>query len=161
MSEVVRGGCHHAEGARLAVELVVGELLDDRAEGDCREERQRADDEDHADEQSDEHRSVGPEGASSLGRHTLCGQHASKSECGDHLCEPPEEHGDRLDHVVEGTVAVEPREGGSVVVRGRRDRVEDLSEAVWPPVQGARPAGMYRDRDPREDEHEHGHHEDQ
>ena len=39
------------------------ELLDDRAEGECGEEGQAADDQDHADQQADEQTAMGREGA--------------------------------------------------------------------------------------------------
>src|ERR1700722_16595710 len=107
-------------------ELSVRELLDDRAERDSWEERESADDDDHADGQPDEHAVVGSE-RTEAGRDNVLGcQHPPEGEGWDHDGEAAHQHVDATQDVVERVVAIEASERRAVVVALRGEAIEDL-----------------------------------
>src|SRR5664280_715965 len=143
--------------ASSSEELPVRELFDDRSERDGGKECERAYYEDDTDEQSDEHRLVGAK-RPERGRHgVLCRQGAGQREYRDDDGETPQQQAHRLSDVVEGGVGAEAGEGGTVVVRDRGERVEDLGKTVGPGVEWPGPPGMDRHRDGGEDENGYRH----
>ena len=108
----------------------MAQLLDDRPEGYGREERKAADDDDDTDREADEHRVVGAESAERY-RHDVFGRQCPAEGKGwDHYPEPADQHIDSPHDVVEGGIAREAPECGTVIVPLRREGIEDLAEAV-------------------------------
>src|SRR3954471_16852994 len=136
-----------------------GEVLRDRAQGECGEEGERADDDHHADEQADEERPVGRERPGARRDHLLVHHRAGDPEGGDDHEEPPDQHVGPEGQVPEARIGVEAGERRPVVPRAARERVEDLGQAVRPRVRERgdavghyrRPGGE-REDDEREDE---------
>ncbi len=83
----------------------------------------------------------------------LLGHAAGEAEHGDDRYEPAEEHAHGERDVEERLVGGQAREGGAVVVRGRRERVEHLGQPVRP-VGGER-AGRDRERERQAGAEEH------
>ncbi len=84
----------------------------------------------HADEEADELRPVGGEGARGRGHLVLRGEAAREGEHEHDRHEPAEQHRDAERRVEPRRVRRESREGGAVVVRRRGERVEHLGHAV-------------------------------
>src|SRR5262245_5592592 len=116
------------------------QVLDDRAQGQGGDERQRADEDDHADQQCGEQGGVRRQRARPRRHDLLPGQRARDGEGGNGQPVAREQHGDAQRRVVEGRVGAEPREGAAVVVAGRREGIQHLAEPVGPGVEDRRPA---------------------
>ena len=92
-------------------------MLDDRAERQRGEKSEAADDQDHADQQTDEQPAVGRESAG-RGRHDLLGgQRARHRQHRHDHQEAADQHREAEGRVVEGRVGGQPREGAAVVAR--------------------------------------------
>src|ERR1700736_3545907 len=91
------------------------ELLEDGPKRKRREERERADDQDHADEQADEERPIGGKCARAGRNDLLARERAGQGEDGDHLEEAPDPQRRRAGGVVVDRVSGQAREGAAVV----------------------------------------------
>src|SRR5256886_11587112 len=105
-------------------------VLDDRTECERGEESQRPDDDDDADEQHDEKRSVGREGAQAFRHRFLTDERAGHRHRGNDHQETPSEHRQTETHVVPGRICVQAGKGGTIVARGAAISVENLTEPV-------------------------------
>src|SRR6478609_10648516 len=158
--EVAGSVCGGAATAISAQPLL--QLLDDRPEGERREERQRADDHDHPGQEAGEQAGVRPQ-RSCRERHGALLAHArSKRKRGDQRHEAGDEHRDAAGDRVVRRAGGEPRERRPVVVPLREVRVEDLAEPVGTGVQRPREARRrhHRDRGERERHEERDEHRD-
>src|SRR6478609_6896633 len=137
------------------------ELLDDGAESERRQEGEGTDDHDHADHQDHEQRSVGRERPRRRRDALLAHERTGQRERRDDQEEASEQHGDGEGAVHPRGVGREPGERRSVVVARRRERVEQLAEAVRTGVEDRRALHRADEHGARgEGEHDHGHHED-
>ena len=109
-------------------------LLDDRAERECREEGEAADDHDHADNEADEQTARGRECAGRCRHRFFGGERAGNRHGRDDHPEPADAHRDRAGEIVEHRVGAEPGESGAIVAGLRGVRVEDFGEAVRPGI---------------------------
>src|SRR5215471_7618183 len=141
------------------------EVLEKRSQRQRREEGECADDEDHAYEQPGEERGVGGERALARRHHLLAGQGAGQRQQRDHEDVASQPHGGAAHRVVVHGVTGQPGECAAVVAELGRERVQDLTEAVCPGVEGARLARRqkYGERGEAEDDgrpsqqRQHGH----
>src|SRR6201996_2742595 len=109
---------------------VHGEMLDDRAERECREESEAANDQDDADDEADEQAARGRERAHRRRDRLLLRERArDRHRRHDHE-EAADEHRTRERQVVEEGVAGETRKGRAVVAGRRGIGVEHLGEAM-------------------------------
>src|SRR3954470_23543472 len=136
-----------------------GEVLRDRAERECREEGERADDDHDGDEEADEERSVGGEGSGAGGDDLFVHHRAGDPERRNDHQEPADQHVGPEGQVPEAAIGVEAGERRPVVPGAARKRVEDLGEPVRPRVgERGHPGRHYRrprrqcEDDEREDE---------
>src|SRR5215218_3787172 len=115
---------------RLSEQLAgaLEQVLDDRPEGERREEGEGADDHDHADQQADEQGGVGREGPRPGRDLLLGGQAAGDGQDGQDRQEAPGEQRQRPGQVVEGRVAGQAGEGRAVVVGHRGEGVQGLGQ---------------------------------
>ena len=88
--------------------LPLQKVLDDRAEREAGQERQRADDQDHGVEQHAEQRRVGVQRAGALRNGPRAAEAAGERERRDQRDEPDREHHEAAADRVEGPVAVSP-----------------------------------------------------
>src|ERR1700680_2509693 len=109
-------------------------MLDDRAERERGEKRQRADDDNRSDEQSDEEGSVSGQSAGGDGDSLLRGETAGDGEHGNNDQESAHEHGDAEGHVVPGCVRAEAPESAAVIGGRTRKGVKHFGESVRPAV---------------------------
>src|SRR5665213_2018251 len=144
--------------ARIGRALGHRDLLDHRPESDGGEIGEPADDEDDADQQADEERPLGREGAGRRRQELLLRQRPGDREQGDHEDEPAHEHRRRQRRIVEEGVGGDAGERAAVVAGGRGEGVEDLAEAVRPGIGDAREPGRHnrRQRGPSEDRQRQG-----
>ena len=98
---------------------------------------QAAEDQDHADQQADEQRPVGREGAGRGAELRLGGQRAGDRHHRHDVGEAAEQHRDAERRVVPGRVGGEAGEGRAVVAGRRRVGVEDLGQAVRAGIEQA------------------------
>src|SRR5690242_681488 len=140
-------------------------MLDDWTEGECREEREAADDNDHTHDQADEQAARGREGAS-RGRNRLFGRERARDRhCRNDHPEPANQHRDGAGEIVEEGVASQAGESRAVIGGLRRISVEHLREPVRPRIRhrgdsrrhydgDGRPAEIHQRQD---QDGEHGH----
>src|SRR3954468_2352285 len=136
-----------------------GEVLRDRAERECREEGERADDDHDRNEEADEERSVGGEGSGAGGDDLFVHHRAGDPERRNDHQEPADQHVGPEGQVPEAAIGVEAGERRPVVPGAARKRVEDLGQPVRPRVaERGHPVRHYRrprrqcEDDEREDE---------
>src|SRR5579872_5314695 len=134
-------------------------MLDDRAEGVRGQKRQRTDDEYRTDEQRYENRRIGRERSRSFGDGFLSGERSRKFENRDHLRKTPEEHVRSGRDIVKQTWT-EPTESAAVVRIRRRERVQNLREAVGAIVTERRQSRRNDDSYGCRHQHEQRRHED-
>src|SRR5579871_2653887 len=150
-----------AMSERLSVER--GEMLDDRAERHRGKERQCADDEDDRHQQGGKERSIGGKGAEPGRDHLLIEHRSGDSQDGNDHEKAPRQHGNRQRDVPPGSIGVQSREGGAVVARSRRERIDDLGQSVRSgvaerrgPLSGdRRPGGESKDDERKDQDIEH------
>src|SRR3984893_5914123 len=126
------------------------ELLEDGAQCEGREEREGADDQDHADEEADEQRPVRGKRAGADRHDFLAGESTRKCEDGDDLEEATDPHGRREGGVVVDRVAGQAGEGTTVVRGCGREAVQDLAEAMGARIERSGQSLRYDHRDGRE-----------
>ncbi len=122
-------------------------MLDDRAQRVGREESQRGDDDDHADQQDHEDRSISRESPGTRRHGLLRDQRAGQRQDGNLHHEAPEQHHERQREVVEGGVGVESAEGRSVVRARFGVRVENLRKTMRTRIGDSRQSGFGDHRD--------------
>src|SRR6266508_4060302 len=136
--------------------LLQTQMLDDGTEREGGEEREAGDDEGDADHHAAEQRRVGREGPRRRGRRLLAGHRAGDGEHRDDEEEPADEHRQPQRRVVPVGGGRESGEGRAVVVRRRRERVEDLRQPVRPRIVHC-VRRLQDDRGRGEPEQGHGH----
>ena len=122
-------------------------MFDDGSERIGRKERQRADDHDDADQQRDEDPRMCRERAGAFGHGLFAGQRAGKRERRNGNRKAAEHHVD-AGHEVVKEIRTQAGKGRSVIGVGRRERVENLGEAVGTARYSsvAKPARRHRQR---------------
>src|SRR5215472_1892780 len=124
------------------------EVLEKWAQRERRKERQGADDEDHADQQASEQRSIGGERAPARRHDLLAGQRASQRQQRDHEQEASDPHVGSAHRVVVDGVPGQAGESAAVVAELRGERVQDLAESVRARVE--------RSLEARREQHRYG-----
>src|SRR5262245_11187138 len=130
------------------------QLLDDRSQRERRDEGERPNDDDDADQHRDEERRVRRERPGARRHELLPRQRAGDGERGDGEPVARHQQRDAAEQVVEGNVGVEAREGAAVVVAHGAEGVEDLAEPVRARVGAAREPGRHHRADRRADQHD-------
>src|SRR5215470_10406489 len=100
-----------------------GEMLDHGSERECRNEGQRANEDDDTDQEPDKERGVSRKRSAARRDDLLAGQRAGDRQDGDSEPVAPEQHRKSERRVVEGCVRRDSCERAAVVVRGRRECV--------------------------------------
>src|SRR5215468_6485215 len=114
------------------------QMLENRSQAQGREEGQRADDQNHRNQQHGEEWSGNRKSAEGFRNVFLCRKISSDGQDRDNHKEPAKEHGDSQSGVVPKGVCVNAAEGGTVVAHSRRIGVENLREAMRPGIADAR-----------------------
>ena len=113
------------------------QVFQDRSQAQRREEGERAEDHDHADQQHGKQRGIHREGAGRRRHALLLRQVAGQGQHGNHHEEPADEHVPAHRDVVP-PVGAQAGEGRAVVARARNEGVEDLGEPVRAGIGGHR-----------------------
>src|SRR5579872_598380 len=134
--------------------LLQKQMLDDRSERVGRKERERADDDNRADQQGNEDRRMRCERADSGRDGFFPGERTGKCECRNGDSEAPEKHVHSGGHIPE---EVRPQSGkGAAVIRvGRRKRVQHFRKSMYGVVSERRKSVRSYHRDGRRHETKH------
>src|SRR3989440_3114633 len=143
------------------------QLLDNWSQRVRREVSERADDQDHANQERHEERPRCGEGPQAGGHDSLLDERAGEGQDGDDFGEASDQHDHSQRPVVEGRVPSETRESGAVVAVGRGVGVQDLRQPMRPRVEDGREplgdrhgeGGSAQDQHGRDQQGQHCHHD--